>query len=108
MFTADHGENLGEWNLYFEHGPNAHDASLRVPLILAGPGFNAGRSAAAVTLEDVLPTLLKRLDIPEPGRLDGYDLFSETRPDWVRAESGSALHARLGTTGCRTRSVFTA
>ena len=96
VFTADHGENLGEWNLYFEHGPNAHDASLRVPLILAGPGFNAGRNAAAVTLEDVLPTLLKRLDIPEPGRLDGHDLFSESRPDWVRAESGSALHARLG------------
>jgi len=96
VFTADHGENLGEWNLYFEHGPNAHDASLRVPLVLAGPGIAAGRTASVATLEDVLPTLLNQLNIPAPKELDGHDLFASLRPDWVRAESGSALHARLG------------
>ena len=96
IFTSDHGENLGEWGLYFEHGPNAHDASLRVPLILAGPGITPGRSGAVATLEDVLPTLLNRLEITPPMALDGHDLFSTARPDWVRAESGSALHARLG------------
>ena len=96
VFTADHGENLGEWNLYFEHGPNAHDASLRVPLIVAGPGISLGRTTGVVTLEDVLPTLLNTLQIPSPVPLDGHDLFSPSRPDWVRAESGSALHARLG------------
>ena len=72
-------------------------------MILAGPGFNAGRSAAAVTLEDVLPTLLKRLDIPEPGRLDGHDLFSETRPDWVRGVWQRPTCPTGGLPGCRTR-----
>ena len=96
VFTADHGENLGEWNLYFEHGPNAHDASLRVPLVVAGPGIKQGRTNTVVILEDVLPTILNRLKIPAPVKLDGSDLFSSSRPPWVRAESGSALHARLG------------
>lgn len=37
VFTSDHGENLGEEGLFYEHGPSLHDASLRVPLIIVGP-----------------------------------------------------------------------
>ena len=96
IFTADHGENLGEWGLFFEHGPNAHDASLRVPLVISGPGVEPGRTTDVSSLQDVLPTILGRLDLSVPAGLDGLDLFSGTPRRWVKAESGSALHARLG------------
>jgi arylsulfatase A-like enzyme len=101
VFTADHGENLGEWDLFFEHGPNAHDASLRIPLVIAGPGVDPVRSKEAASIEDVTPTLLALLGGDWPGDLifDGVDLLATggTVPprSWVRAESGSVLHARM-------------
>ena len=98
VFTADHGENMGEWGLYFEHGPNGHDASLRIPLVLKGPGIGVGSVDAPATLEDVMPTVLALTGVPAPESMqfDGRDLFADAPPPpWVRAESGSTLHARL-------------
>ena len=66
MFTADHGENFGEGELYYSHGANAHDASLRVPLIIAGPGFGSGVARREVVrIIDVAPTLLSLAAVPE-------------------------------------------
>lgn len=102
VFTADHGENLGEWGLFFEHGPNAHDASLRIPLVIAGPNVDPARSKVPASIEDVTPTVLALLggDWPSDLIFDGVDLLStdDTKAprSWVRAESGSVLHARMG------------
>jgi len=68
VFTADHGESLGEHGYYFDHGEYVDNASLRVPLAfvfpagdpLAGPG----RSDAWVSLVDVFPTLAELLALP--------------------------------------------
>jgi arylsulfatase A-like enzyme len=77
IFTADHGENFGEGELWFEHGDNAHDAGLLVPLTIAGPGVAAGRTTHQLaTLADLTPTVLGLLGL-EPDRptdLDGTDL----------------------------------
>jgi len=100
-FTADHGENLGEWGLYFEHGPNVHDASLRVPLVMAGPEIPTGRTRAVARVEDIAPTVLSMVapDI-QTVSLDGRSLqgswTQKGDPQWTSAESGSPLHARLG------------
>ncbi|MBZ0114510.1 MAG: sulfatase [Thermoanaerobaculia bacterium] len=103
VFTADHGENFGEGGLFFEHGENAHDAGLRVPLVFAGPDVAAGRvDATAVSLVDVLPTALHWLgvSVEEGTELDGDDLLSRLSPGAsptpaadriVFAESASAL-----------------
>ena len=83
VFTADHGENFGEGGLYFEHGDNAHDAAIRVPLVFAGPGIAVGQQdAGAVSLTDVVPTVLTVLGVPETKRppLDGEDLSRRLRP----------------------------
>jgi len=77
VFTADHGENFGEGDLWFEHGDNAHDAALLVPLTVAGPGIARGRlTKQLATLADLTPTLLTRLGQEAPGRVkfDGIDL----------------------------------
>lgn len=104
VVTADHGENFGEGGLYFEHGENAHDAGLRIPLGFSGPGIAAGRrEGGAVSLLDVMPTVLAQLGIPgetQP-RMDGDDLSARFSPSATRraeeerrivfAESASAL-----------------
>ncbi len=102
VFVADHGENFGEGGLFFEHGDNAHDAGLRVPLIFSGPGIEQGkRDAGAVSLVDLVPTALALLGLPVPGGLDGRDLSGRLRPGGaagrddrqrvVFAESGTAV-----------------
>jgi arylsulfatase A-like enzyme len=65
LFTADHGESLGEHDYYFEHGRLAYDASSRVPALLAGPGVPAERVVKQpVELIDVVPTLLDLAELP--------------------------------------------
>ncbi|MEM7789706.1 MAG: sulfatase [Bacteroidota bacterium] len=100
VFSADHGENQGEQGLYYEHGPNVDDASLRVPLVVAGPGVTPGVDDGVIALTDLAPTLLGHLGHPTTG-FDGEDASPRLRgeppaPDGLRyAESGSALHIRL-------------
>ncbi len=58
LVTADHGESLGEHG-EDTHGIFVYDATLRVPLILAGPGVPAGAALDTVARGiDVAPTLL--------------------------------------------------
>jgi arylsulfatase len=76
VFTSDHGENLGEDRLFYGHGASVHDASVRVPLIVAGPGIASGVDEEAVRLEDLRPTVLGLLggageSVPA---VDGMDL----------------------------------
>ena len=67
VFTADHGEALGERGQYYlHHEPYVYDEVLRLPLIIAGPGVPAGRSERLVQSVDVMPTVLEMLDIPVP------------------------------------------
>ncbi|HVR27890.1 MAG TPA: sulfatase [Thermoanaerobaculia bacterium] len=76
VFTSDHGENLGEDGLFYEHGPSVHDASLRVPLLVAGPGIEPGIDAGVARLEDLAPTLLALAGVPAEQWpvFDGVDL----------------------------------
>ena len=93
VLTADHGEALGEHG-EATHGMLLHDATLRVPLLLAGPGVSHGVVAAPVGSIDIAATILQALDLPatllpdQQGRslLDpaGADraLLIETRMPW--------------------------
>ncbi|MEM6941963.1 MAG: choline-sulfatase [Pseudomonadota bacterium] len=56
VFTSDHGEMLGERGLWFKK--HFYEPSLRVPLIIAGCTFTAGRVATPVSLVDLLPTFM--------------------------------------------------
>ncbi|NNC43007.1 MAG: choline-sulfatase [Acidimicrobiia bacterium] len=56
VFTADHGDMLGERGLWFKMSWFEHSA--RVPLIVTGPGVAQGRSSSAVSLVDLLPTFV--------------------------------------------------
>jgi tetratricopeptide (TPR) repeat protein len=57
VVAGDHGEAFGEHG-EISHSVFAYDTTLRVPLIVAGPGFAPGTVAdAPVSLVDVAPTI---------------------------------------------------
>lgn len=69
VLLADHGDMLGERGLWYKM--TFFEPACRIPLIVHAPGRVApGRSAAAASLVDVLPTLAELAGI-EAGRLDG-------------------------------------
>ena len=55
--AADHGEAFGEHG-EIGHSMFVYDTTLRVPLVVAGPGVPAVVVAAPVGLVDVAPTAL--------------------------------------------------
>jgi len=63
IVTADHGEARGDHGEQ-THGVLAYDSTIRVPLIVAGPGVAAGGAAVRrVGHADILPTVLERLGL---------------------------------------------
>ena len=107
IITADHGESIGEKNLWFQHGPSVHDASMKVPLIMAGPGIPPGRRDPGVArLEDVMPTVLDLLGVEREKwpKMDGSELTWRWDPEREQPddaipvaliESGTALRSRM-------------
>ncbi|PYQ55815.1 MAG: hypothetical protein DMF78_00860, partial [Acidobacteria bacterium] len=76
LVTADHGESLGEHGEE-THGVFVYDATLRVPLLLAGPGLAGGRVATTVARGiDVAPTLLDLAGVPAQPGVEGRSLRS--------------------------------
>ena len=72
--TADHGESLGEHGEK-THGVFIYDATLRVPLIISGPGVEAGHVSHTLGRGiDIMPTLLDLSGLRTPGGIDGRSL----------------------------------
>ena len=74
IFTADHGDMLGERGLWYKM--NFFEHASRVPLIFSGPGVSQGRSTEHVSLVDLTPTLTDLTGAPAPLRTDGTSLVS--------------------------------
>jgi arylsulfatase A-like enzyme len=76
LFTADHGEALGEHDVWFRHGFHLHDVTHRVPLLVKPPRARGGGRDwdGAVSLVDVLPTVLDYLGLALPGPVEGDSL----------------------------------
>jgi len=71
--AGDHGEAFGEHDEY-AHSIFVYDTTLRVPLLMSGPGIPSGtRVAGPVTLADVAPTVIRALGM-QLGDVDGIDL----------------------------------
>jgi arylsulfatase len=70
VFTADHGESLGEHDYWFSHEEHIFDESVRVPLIARFPaGWEQPPASALVSHLDIQPTVLAFFGVPAaPGR----------------------------------------
>ena len=78
IYTADHGLALGQHGLMGKQ--NLYEHSLRIPLIMAGPGVPAGaRSSALVWHGDTTATIRALGGLPVDPTLDGVDLLPVVR-----------------------------
>jgi choline-sulfatase len=89
VFTADHGEMLGERGMWFKFNP--YEQSIKVPLIVQAPGAKAGqRVGVNCSLVDLLPTLIDLATDGKPPALvdhcDGHSLAALLHggdPGWI-------------------------
>ncbi len=74
---ADHGQSLTEHG-YFGHGRNVFDPTARIPLLVRAPDrVPPGRRDPLIARNvDILPTILALLQVQNPPRVDGIDLFA--------------------------------
>jgi arylsulfatase A-like enzyme len=89
VFTADHGESLGEHN-YWGHGRYLYEPSLRIPLGISWKGvIPAGTVSSQATLLDLMPTLLELVGVEVPEDLPGTS--------WAKTlRGGGELDERIG------------
>ncbi len=76
IFLADHGEDLGERNYFFEHGTLTFTDSVRIPMMLFIPGRKPGSVKTPVSIMDIYPGLLDLLRIDPPYELQGVSLLA--------------------------------
>ena len=78
VFSADSGVARGSHGLIGKQ--NLYEHSVRVPLIVKGPGIPAGKTTAALCyLFDVMPTLGKLCRVTGPKSSEGVDLSGVLR-----------------------------
>jgi arylsulfatase A-like enzyme/Flp pilus assembly protein TadD len=74
IVLSDHGESLGEHG-ELTHGVFLYDSTLRIPLIVRGPGVPAGvRIKQQVRTIDILPTVLGLMGGSAPPGCQGVDV----------------------------------
>jgi len=70
VFVSDHGSHFRTRNA--EYKRSVHDSSVRVPLVVRGPGFEGGnRVERPVSLVDLPPTLLDAAGVEVPASMEG-------------------------------------
>ena len=78
LFTSDHGEMLGDHNLFRKGLP--YEGSTKVPFILTDLSGHLGLKPGStvdesVEMRDILPTLLHAADIPIPDCVEGESVL---------------------------------
>ena len=76
VFTADHGEGLGEDDYWFAHGEHLTAPSVQVPLFVRVPGAAPARRGDPASLVDLFPTLLGVAGVTPPPGQRGRDLLA--------------------------------
>jgi len=74
LFTADHGESLGENGWFFQHGHATTPELARVPLVLVAQGLEPAVRSEPVSHVDIAPTLLELAGVDPLERASGLSL----------------------------------
>lgn len=101
IVSADHGEQMGELNVYGDHHTADH-ATTRVPLIVRGPDVRPGTDDGLHYQLDLAPTVAELVGADVPRRWDGQS-FADSVTEGVDA-SREQLVLSQGAWSCQ-RSV---
>ncbi|MFT6807616.1 MAG: arylsulfatase A-like enzyme [Saprospiraceae bacterium] len=78
IFTADHGLAVGQHG--FIGKQNQYDHSIRVPLVITGPGIPKNeKRTQCVYLQDIMPTTLELANIDQPEYVEFQSLILYTK-----------------------------
>ncbi|MFC7230644.1 sulfatase [Saliphagus sp. GCM10025308] len=101
VVSADHGENLGELNVYGDH-QTADEPTCNVPLIVRGPGIEPGVDDEFRYQLDFPPTLVDLVGGDVPGGWDGRSFAGSVTGDEIDDGSGrERLVLSQGTWTCQ-------
>ncbi len=103
---ADHGESLGEHELYFTH-EGLYDVSLHIPLVIVGKGIPKNKKIKALAqLEDLAPTILDLIGIKYDYLLfDGKSLLPLIFQE--KKEIGKSIFMEEHSAGLKRRGIRT-
>lgn len=73
VVTSDHGEEFHDHDR-FEHGHTVYEELIHVPLMVWGPGVEAGHYDVPVSIVDVMPTLLAAAGVAGDAEFAGESL----------------------------------
>jgi hypothetical protein len=95
IFSADHGEELGEHGGILSHGRTLYRELLHVPLVMRLPGqaFARERIDQPVQLIDFMPTILDYLQCP-PADLPGRSLLPLIRGEEAERVAAFSEHVK--------------
>jgi len=83
VFTSDHGCIMGEQDQIHKLPPRVRNQVTQVPLFIRDPArSDAGTHVKGFCQHtDIMPTLLKTMDLPIPDRVTGRDLWPQVEGD---------------------------
>jgi arylsulfatase A-like enzyme len=85
VFTSDHGCHFMTRNQ--EYKRSAHNSSLRIPLLMAGPGLEPARQIQEIVgVIDCAPTLLEAAGVVVPATMQGKSFWALARDAKARRE----------------------
>lgn len=97
IFTSDHGEMLGDHGMFQKSVP--YEASIHVPLLIAGPGIPRSSNSQALTeVFDINPTICDFANIPTQPSLDALSLFQILKGD--ETEHRDHIETRMHNFSC--------
>jgi len=103
VFVSDNGYNLGSHKLVNKMAP--YEESVRVPMLMTGPGIRTGHETRMVIQPDIAPTILEIAGIEAPEWTDGRSLVpllgdgpgpDRWRTDFVAQYLGGATAQGIG------------
>ena len=86
VFMSDHGCHFMTRNT--EYKRSTHNSSLRVPMLISGPGFESARQIQEIVgIVDLAPTLLDAAGVPIPESMKGHSFLplvhdAKARQQW--------------------------
>ena len=96
VFSADHGLSVGQHGLLGKQ--NMYDHSIRVPLLIAGPGIpKAEQRTGNIYLQDLMPTFLELSKSPKPDYVDFRSILpiiQNERTENYKYIYGAYIHAQ--------------
>ena len=102
VLWSDHGFHLGEKQHWATR--TLWEESTKVPLLVAGPGIEAGEKCGEpASLIDIYPTLVELCDLKENPHLEGVSLVPQLKDPSAAREAPAITSSYFGNHAVRTR-----